>query len=100
MRWYNGASKRRGRAGGGISNGDFCAAFRVHRPQQFYHAETMTCTIASHLAQPREEIILDNQGVVKPTPVPQKGDTLLHGRIMPIPAKSWSCQGHAGPPEG
>ena len=33
----------------------------------------MDCAVASHLAQPGDEIILDNQGVVKATPVPQKG---------------------------
>ena len=33
----------------------------------------MACAVASHLAQPRDEIIPDNQGVVKATPVPRKG---------------------------
>ena len=72
-RWYTDDSKRHGRAGAGISNGNFRAAFRVHGPQQVYKAETMACALASHLAQPGDEIILDNQGVVKATPTPRKG---------------------------
>ena len=31
-RWYTDGSKCRGTARGGIKNGDFCAAFRVHGP--------------------------------------------------------------------
>ena len=33
----------------------------------------MACAVASKLAQPGDEIILDNQGVVKATPTPRKG---------------------------
>ena len=35
-RWYTDGSKRQGRAGGGIYNGNCRAAFRVHGPQQVY----------------------------------------------------------------
>ena len=69
-RWYTDGTKRHGRAGGGISNGDFCAAFQVHGPQQVYRAETMACAVATDVAQPGDEIVLDNQGVVKGTLVP------------------------------
>ena len=64
-RWYGDGSKRHGRAGGGIRNGEFRAAFRVHGARQVYRAEKMACAVASHPAQPGDEIILDNQGVVK-----------------------------------
>ena len=33
----------------------------------------MACAVASNLAQPGDEIILNNQGVVKATPTPRKG---------------------------
>ena len=33
----------------------------------------MACDVASNLAQPGDDIILDNQGVVKATPTPRKG---------------------------
>ena len=72
-RWYTDASKRHGRAGGGLSNGDFHAAFCVHGPQQVYGAETMASAVASDLAQPGDEIVLDNKGVVKAAPVACKG---------------------------
>ena len=72
-RWYTDGSKRHGRAGGGISNEAFRAAVRVHGPQQVYRAETIACAVASDLAQPRDDIVLDNQGVVKVTPVPRRG---------------------------
>ena len=64
-RWYTDRSKRQGRAGGGIYNGNYRAAFYVHGPQQVYRAQT----IASELASEGDEIILDNQGVVKATPM-------------------------------
>ena len=70
-RWYTDGSKRHGRAGEGISNGEFRAAFRVHGPQQIYRAEIMACAVASNLAQPGDKIVLDS--VVKATPVPRKG---------------------------
>ena len=38
-RWYTDGLKRHGRAGGGMSNGDFRVAFRVHGPQQVYRVE-------------------------------------------------------------
>ena len=66
--WYT-----HGKAGRGISNGDFRAAFRVREPQQVYGAETMACAVASNLAQPGDEIIVDKQGVVKATPIPDRG---------------------------
>ena len=49
-RWYTDGSKRHGRAGGGIYNGTYRAAFRVHGPQQVYRAETIACALASELA--------------------------------------------------
>ena len=56
-RWYTDGSKRHGRggrvAGGGIYNGNFRAAFRVHGPQQVYRAETL----ASELASKGDEVI-------------------------------------------
>ena len=67
QRWYTDGSKRHGRAGGGMSNGEFRAAFRVHGPQQVYRAEPMACAVASGLAWPADEIVLDNQGVLKAT---------------------------------
>ena len=67
-RWYTDGSKRHGRAGAGIYNGNFCPAFRVHGPQQVFRAETIACALASELAQEGDEVILDNQGVVKATP--------------------------------
>ena len=33
----------------------------------------MACAVASHLAQPGDNIVLDNQGVVKATPTARKG---------------------------
>ena len=68
--WYTYGSKFHGKAGGGIKNGRFRAAFHVHGRHQAYRAETMACAVASHQAQPREEVILDKQGVVKATPSP------------------------------
>ena len=66
-RWYNDGSKQQGREGGGIYNGNYRAAFRVHGPQQVYRAETIACALASELAREGGEVILDNQGVVKAT---------------------------------
>ena len=71
-RWYTDGSKRHISAGGGISNGHLRAAFPVHGPQQMHRAETMACTVGSQLAQPKDEIILDHQGVVKATLVGQR----------------------------
>ena len=71
--WYTDGSKRHGRAGGGIYNGTYRAAFRVHGPQQVYRAETILCALASELASPGYDIILDNQSVVKATPIKRKG---------------------------
>ena len=71
--WYTDGSKRHGRAGGGIYNGTCRAAFRVHGPQQVYRAETIACALASELASPGDDIILDNQSVVKGTPIKRKG---------------------------
>ena len=59
-RWYTDGSKRHGRAGGGIYNGTYRAAFRVHGPQQVYRAETIACALASELAKPGDDIILDS----------------------------------------
>ena len=59
-RWYTDGSKRQGRAEGGIYNGNYRAAFRVHGPQQVYRAETIGCALASELASEGDEIILDN----------------------------------------
>ena len=72
-RWYTDGSQRQGRAGGGIYNGNYRAAFRVHGHQQVYRAETIACALASKLASERDEIILDNQGVVTATPMKRKG---------------------------
>ena len=72
-RWYTDGSKRHGRAGGGINNGECRAAFRVHGPQWLHRAESMACAVALDLAQPGDEIVLDNHGVVKATPVPRRG---------------------------
>ena len=72
-KWYIDGSKRQGRAGGGIYNGNYRAAFRVHGPQQVYRAETIACTLASELASEGDEIVLDNEGVVKATFVKRKG---------------------------
>ena len=72
-RWYTDGLKRHGRAGGGIYNGTYRAAFRVHGPQQVYRAETIACALASELAKPGDDIILDNQSVVKATPIKRKG---------------------------
>ena len=72
-KWYTDGSKRQGRAGGGIYNGNYCAAFRVHGPQQVYRAETIACALASELASKGDEIVLDNPGVVKATPIKRKG---------------------------
>ena len=38
-----------------------------------YRAETIACALASGLASPGDDIILDNQSVVKATPIKQKG---------------------------
>ena len=38
-----------------------------------YRAEAIACALASELATEGDEIILDNQGVVKATPMKQKG---------------------------
>ena len=67
------AQRGHGRAGGGIYNGDFRAAFRVLGPQQVYRAETMACTLASDMSKEGDEIILDNQRVVKATLTKWKG---------------------------
>ena len=49
--WYTDGSKRHGPAGGGIYNGNYHAAFRVHGPQQVYRAETIACALAFELAR-------------------------------------------------
>ena len=49
-RWYTDGSKQQGRAGGGIYNGNYRAAFRVRGPQQVYRAKTIACALASELA--------------------------------------------------
>ena len=72
-RWYTDGSKQHGRVGGGIYNRTYRAAFRVHGPQQVYRAETIACALASELTRPRDDIILDNQSVVKATPIKRKG---------------------------
>ena len=59
-------------AGGDIYNGTCRAAFRVHGPQQVYRAKTIACVLASELASPGDDIILDNQSVVKATPINRK----------------------------
>ena len=38
-----------------------------------YRAETIACALASELAKPGDDIILDNQSVVKATPIKRKG---------------------------
>ena len=60
-RWYTEAPNDMDGLGGGISNGEFRAAFQVHGPQ-VYRAQKTSCTIASHLAQRGDKIILGNQG--------------------------------------
>ena len=45
----------------------------MHGPQQVYRVETITCALASELASPGDDIILDNQSVVKATPIKRKG---------------------------
>ena len=55
-RWYTHGSKRHGRAGGGIYNGTYRAAFRVHGPQQVYRAETIACAFASELASEQKQV--------------------------------------------
>ena len=45
----------------------------MHGPQQVYRAETIACALASELAKPGDDIILDNQSVVKATPIKRKG---------------------------
>ena len=72
-RWYTDGSKRHGRAGGGIYNGNFRAAFHVHGPQQVYCAETIARALASELASEGDEVILDNQGIVKAIPIKRRG---------------------------
>ena len=72
-RWYTDGSKRHGRARGGIYNGTYRAAFRVHVPQQVYRAETIACALAFELAKFGDDIILDNQSVVKAAPIKRKG---------------------------
>ena len=71
-KWYANGSTRQGRAGGGIYNGNYRAAFRVHGPQWVYRAGTIVCAVASELASEGDEIVLDNQGVVKATPIKRK----------------------------
>ena len=53
-------SKQHGRAGAGIYNGNYRAAFRVHGPQQVYRVETMACAVVSDMTREGGEIILDN----------------------------------------
>ena len=72
-RWYTDGSKRQGRPGGGIYNGNHRAAFRVHGLQQVYRVETIACALAPELAREGDAIILDNQGMVKATPMKRKG---------------------------
>ena len=45
----------------------------MHGPQQVYRAETIACALAFELAKPGDDIILDNQSVVKATPIKRKG---------------------------
>ena len=45
----------------------------MHGPQQVYRAETIACALASELARPGDDIILDNHSVVKATPIKHKG---------------------------
>ena len=52
-------------------------AFRVHGPQQVYRAKTMACVLASDMAKAGDELILDNQGVVKATPTKWKGVVIV-----------------------
>ena len=78
-RWYTDGSKRHGRAGGGTYNGTYRAAFRVHGPHQVYRAETIACALASELASPGDDIILDNQSVVKATPIKPEGSSQRPG---------------------
>ena len=70
---YTDGSKRQGRVGGGIYNGNYRAAFRVHGAQQVYPTETIACALASELASEGDEIVLHNQGVVKGTTIKRKG---------------------------
>ena len=56
-------------------------------PQQVYHAESFAYAVASHLARPRAEIILGNQGVVKATSVPRKGVVKDHDHRDPYSYK-------------
>ena len=47
--------------------------------------------MASHLAQPEDEIILDNQGMVKATRIPRKGvvkDQDYHGYLVKLSTRS------------
>ena len=37
-------------------------------PQQVYRAETMACMIVSVMASQEDDIVMDNQGVLKATP--------------------------------
>ena len=44
----------------------------MHGPQQVYRAETIACALAYELATTGDNIILDNQSVVKARPIKQK----------------------------
>ena len=72
-KWYTHGSEQQGRAGGGIYNGNYRAAFRIHGPQQVCRAETIACALAFELANEGDEIVLDYQGVIKATPIKRKG---------------------------
>ena len=45
----------------------------MHGPQQVHRADTVACALASELAREGDEVILDNQGVVKATPTKRRG---------------------------
>ena len=59
--WYTDGSKSCGRAGGGIVNGSFQAAFRVPGMQEVYRAEVVACALACALAKVADTIKLDNR---------------------------------------
>ena len=45
----------------------------MHGPHQVYRAETIACALASELARRGDDIILDDQSVLKATPIKRKG---------------------------
>ena len=54
-------------------NRNYRSPFRVHGPQQVYRAKTIACAPAFELASQEDDIILDNQSVVKATATKRKG---------------------------